>query len=123
MDVYIGSLLLVLAYFFCQTVLSGGLAAFSVLSRTSGDKAFPKEVIGWRLLRLMHRERLHLVLIMIMTAVMAMMTLQVMATTMSRMITMTTAISLVLLVTVPRLLLLVTLLLIGMFSSLQLMKG
>lgn len=48
-----------------QLLVAGGLASFGVLSRMHEDKAFPRETRGRRLLSHMHRERLHLIMILV----------------------------------------------------------
>ncbi|HSG28589.1 MAG TPA: hemolysin family protein [Candidatus Krumholzibacterium sp.] len=65
MDRLIEAVSVVIVFFLCQAAVSGGLVAFAVLARMQEDRAFPRETRGRRLLRLMHRERLHLVLILI----------------------------------------------------------
>ncbi|MBU8922417.1 MAG: hemolysin family protein [Bacteroidales bacterium] len=47
-----------------QIVIAGAMTAFPVLSRMHEEKAFPGESRGRRILRLLHRERLHLLLVL-----------------------------------------------------------
>lgn len=55
----------IIALVTAQLVIAGGLAAFSILSGIQEEKAFPREGRGRKILVMMHRDRLHVILILI----------------------------------------------------------
>ncbi len=58
-------LIILLLFLTAQFMIAGGIASFSIVSRKHEDKVFPRHTRGTRCPRLMHRNRLHLVLILI----------------------------------------------------------
>ncbi|MCK4236181.1 MAG: hypothetical protein KAX38_03610, partial [Candidatus Krumholzibacteria bacterium] len=58
-------ILMVILLFLVQFVISGGIAAFGIVSRMHVDKVFPIDTKGSWCPRLMHRGRLHLILTLI----------------------------------------------------------
>lgn len=54
-----------IVFFVMQFLLSGGIAAFTVISRVHEDKLFPRESWGSFCPRLLHRNRLHMFLTLI----------------------------------------------------------
>jgi CBS domain containing-hemolysin-like protein len=48
-----------------QCIAAGGLAAFSILARTSGDRLYPRGARWTRCARLMHGGRLHTILVLV----------------------------------------------------------
>lgn len=51
--------------FFLQLLVTGGLSAFTIVSRMHEDKVFPREMRGSVCPRFIHRGRLHLILILV----------------------------------------------------------